>query len=94
MLNEHLIVETNEEYKFLKVTCSEGHYISNWDKEDILNYSSSIVMYCPLSTDLSGYYCITEEENTAYIEQQIKAQEEKRLAEEKAIEERNNKYIK
>ena len=91
MVNEHLLVETNDEYKFLKVTCKEGHYITNWDKEDILNYNSSKIMYCPLNIDLSKYYCVTEEENAQYYEDREKAEEQIRIEEEKKREkERNN----
>lgn len=90
MVNEHLLVEKNEEYKFLKVTCSEGHYITNWDKEDILKYHSAKIMYTPLTADLSKYYCVTEEENAQYNEDREKAEEQKRIEEEKKREERNN----
>ena len=67
-MTEHLIVETRE--KFLVVTCSEGHYITNWNKEDILKYTSAKVMYCPLNTDLNDYYCVTEEEHNELVEKQ------------------------
>ena len=77
-MNEHLIVETKE--KFLKVTCSEGHFLTDWDKENILEYHSARIMYCPLNADLSSYYCVTAEENAEYEEKQ-------RIA----IEEENNK---
>ena len=70
-MNEHLVIETTE--KFIKVTCSEGHYITNWDKVDILQYTSAKVMYCPLNTDLSTYYCLTEEEHLKYEEEQLAA---------------------
>lgn len=92
MVNEHLLVETNDEYKFLKVTCKEGHYITNWDKEDILEYNSSKIMYCPLNTDLSKYYCVTEEENAQYYEDKEKAEEQKRIEEEKKREEERNNH--
>lgn len=78
MINEHLIVETNEELNYLKVTCKENHYITNWDKKDILRYFSARVMYCPLNTDLSVYWCVTEEENLEYLKQQTIAAEELR----------------
>lgn len=67
-MNEHLIIENRE--KFMVVTCSEGHYITNWDKEDVRNYTSAKTMYCPLGYDISEYYCMTEEEHNRLMEQQ------------------------
>ena len=32
-----LIIDKNEEYNFLKVTCSEGHYLTNWIKKILRN---------------------------------------------------------
>lgn len=73
--NEHLIVENKE--KFMVVSCSEGHYITNWDKKDVRNYTSAKKMYCPLGYDISGYYCVTEEEHNQLIkEQQILIEKE------------------
>lgn len=77
-MNEHLTIEVKE--KFLVVTCPEGHYITNWDKEDILAYSSAKTMYCPLSADLTGYYCVTEEEHNELVEKQREAAENIKLS--------------
>lgn len=68
-MNEHLIVEFNEKFNFKKVTCKEGHYITNWDKADIMEYTSAKIMYCPMDTDLEGYYCVTEEEHNDIMEE-------------------------
>lgn len=68
---EHLIITEKE--KYLVVTCSEGHYITNWDGKDIIKYTSAKAMYCPKTTDLSNYYCLTEEEHAANEEEQKKA---------------------
>ena len=62
-MNEHIIYEVNEEKKYKKVWCKDGHYITNWDKVNILEYNSFRIMYCPINTDLSNFYCVTEEEN-------------------------------
>lgn len=85
-MNEHLTVEINETLKFKKVTCTEGHYITNWDKVDILDYTSARIMFCPLTTDLEPFYCVTEEEHLAYTEERRKAEEEQRIAEENNVE--------
>lgn len=68
-MNEHLIIEEYDSY--LKVTCKENHYITNWDKEDVREYTSAKIMYCPKTVDLSVYYCLTDEEHNAIIEKQM-----------------------
>lgn len=75
-MNEHLIVEVNDKLNFKKVTCKEGHYITDWDKVDILKYTSAKVMYCPMNVDLEQYYCVTEEAHNILMEKQYKAAEE------------------
>jgi hypothetical protein len=62
-------VETLE--KYIKVTAEEGFYISEYKEgEDILTFSSSVLMFAPLGTDLSNLREITEEENKRYSELQ------------------------
>lgn len=68
---EHLIIEVME--KFIKVTCSEGHFITNWDKVNILEYTCAKTMYTPLNADLSTYYCLTDEEHAEYEKKQMEA---------------------
>ena len=75
-MNEHLIVEINDKLNFKKVTCKEGHHITNWDKVDILDFTSAVIMYCPLNTNLDSFYCITEEEHNALmVEKELKIKE-------------------
>lgn len=76
-----LIIDKNEEYNFLKVTCSEGHYLTNWDKKEIKEYHATKLMYCPINTNLGEYYCLTDAQHDEYIKQQeqaIKEEEENR----------------
>lgn len=61
---------------FIKVSCKEGHYLTNWDKQNILQYTDSKVMYCPLNYDLSEFYCVTEAEHNNYMEQQMQRAKE------------------
>jgi hypothetical protein len=72
-MNDHLIVEINEKLNFKKVTCKEGHYITDWDREDILKYTSSKIMYCPININLDVFYCVTDEENDRLMDEQIQA---------------------
>lgn len=82
----HLIVEFNEKYNFNKITCPEGHLITNWDKEDIKTYTASTVMYTPITYNLNDYYCVTEEEHNELMEKHREA-----IKQEEA--ERHNKHI-
>lgn len=63
------IIEVNETYNYKKVTCREGHYITNWDKADVMKYTYAKIMYCPLDTNLEEYYCVTEEEHAALVKE-------------------------
>lgn len=74
-MNEHLIVEINEKLNFKKVTCKEGHYITDWNKENILDYTSAQIMYCPINVDLEPFYCVTDEAHNILMEEQRKAVE-------------------
>lgn len=64
-----LIIEINEKLKFKKITCKENHYITSWDKENILEFYSAKILFTPINVDISKYYCITEEENIAFEEE-------------------------
>lgn len=66
-----LIVKKNETKGFMTVQCEENHYITNWDKQDIMKFSDAKIMYAPIGIDLSAYYCITDEEHNAYMEEQL-----------------------
>lgn len=69
-MNTHIITEVFEDKGYMKVTCKEGHYITNWNKENVMEFTSAKVMYCPLNIDLSSYYCITETEYNELMEAQ------------------------
>lgn len=67
----HLIIEYNEKYNFNKITCPEGHYITDWDKQDIKEYTASTIMYAPTNVNLDNYYCITVDEHSEYMDKQL-----------------------
>ena len=69
MSKENIKIERFEDKGFVKVECMEGHYITNWDKQNILDFSDAKVMYCPLNYDLDAYYCLTDEEHNKYTEE-------------------------
>lgn len=84
---EHqVIIEKNEQYKFFKITCPEGHYLTTYkDGDDITLYSDSKEVYTPLTADTSKWHCVTEEEHVAHIEAKDKAIEERMKAERAAM---------
>lgn len=67
MSKEKLTIIEYSAKGYIEVKCADGHYITNWDKKDIMEFSDAKIMYCPLDYDISGYYCLTEEEHNAYI---------------------------
>lgn len=64
-------IETFE--KYIKVTSEKGFFVTDFKEgDDILNFSSGIVMITPLNADLSDLREITEEENNRLNDLQIK----------------------
>lgn len=71
MNKENIKIEIYTEKGYIKVECADGHYITDWDKKDILEFTDSKIMYCPLNYNLDAYYCLTDEEHNAYVAEQI-----------------------
>lgn len=67
---KHLIVEFNETYNFNKITCVEGHYITDWDGNDITTYSGSKMMFAPANYNLENYYCVEDARHNELMELQ------------------------
>jgi hypothetical protein len=83
-MNEHLSINKNTDYNYYEVSCNEGHYITNWDGEDILAFSACSVLFASLDSDISTFYCITKEQYDELMAKQEEAikEEEKRREEE------------
>lgn len=71
MSKENIKITKYSDKGYIEVKCTEGHYITNWDKKDILEFTDSKIMYCPLNYNLDAYYCLTDEEHNAYVAEQI-----------------------
>lgn len=56
-------VNIRETEKFVEITPVEGYVITDWDKEDIMNYNSTTMLIVPKTADYSSYYTITVEED-------------------------------
>lgn len=69
-----MITERNDTYNFYKLTADEGMTITKWlESDDIKDYNAGKLIYCPLSTDLSVYYEITDERDAELKERQEEA---------------------
>ena len=63
--------EFNETYNFWVISCSEGCKITSWKEGDnIKDYSSFEIAYCPKDADLSIYHCISVEKDKTLLEKQ------------------------
>lgn len=61
--------------KYIKVIAEDGGYLTSYkDGDDIWTYTSSRIIYAPLTADLSGLRDITSEENNKYEELRLKAE--------------------
>lgn len=90
-MNGHIKVEYNEQYNFNKVTCTEGHYITNWNGEDVKSFTASTIMYAPISVTFEDFYCVTEDEYNRLMDEQVKAiEEEMKKGEDKEKDNINN----
>lgn len=63
-------IEYNEKFNFNHIVAEEGMVITDWNQEDIKEYSSSKEMYCPVTVDLSLLYEISDEMDAEYREEQ------------------------
>lgn len=61
-------IENKEKYTIIKA--DEGMVLTDWDGKDIMEYTSSISIYCPLTIDTSRYYEISTEQDAIYLEEQ------------------------
>lgn len=59
----HLEVAYNEKYRFWKITCQEGHYITDFDaeKDEVKDFYASKEVYCPSEERTKTFYCISDE---------------------------------
>jgi hypothetical protein len=78
-----MIIEYNEKFNFNHIVAEEGMVITDWNQEDIKEYSSAKEMYCPVSLDLSHYYEISDEMDAEYREAQEKAFREEEMRRER-----------
>ena len=70
--------EFNETYNFWVISCPEGCKITSWKEGDnIKDYSSFGIAYCPKDADLSVYHCISDEDDKALLDKQYEEMNKK-----------------
>lgn len=67
-----IVKEYNEKLNLVVLRCPEGCRITSWKEgDDILDYSSFSVAYCPVNADTSIYHCISAEEDEKKLAEQL-----------------------
>lgn len=66
---ENITIRTTD--RFIEIVADEGYVITDWDGDDILNYTSTKQLICPVNYDYGAYYTITDEQDAEYVERQI-----------------------
>jgi hypothetical protein len=70
----HEIIKTyNSLLGYWLITCPEGCKITSWKEgDDIMDYSSFTIAYCPANADLDTYHCISSEDDERIMEEQLR----------------------
>jgi hypothetical protein len=62
----------NEQYNFWVISCPEGCKMTSWNEgDDIKEYTSFEIAYCPKDADLSIYHCVSTEDDAILLEKQL-----------------------
>lgn len=66
-----ILKEYNEKLNLWVLRCPDGCKITSWNVgDDILDYSSFVIAYCPKDADLTVYHCVSAEDDEKYMEEQ------------------------
>lgn len=61
--------------KYIKIVAEDGHYLTSYKEGDnIWEYTSSRIIFTPLTADISTLRDITVEDNNKYEELRLKAE--------------------
>lgn len=64
LIMENVIVKQGD--MFTEITPVEGYVITDWDKEDIMNYNSTTMLVLPNGKTYDEYYTLSVEMDTFY----------------------------
>ena len=63
-------ITIRETDRFIEIYADNGYVLTNWNKDNILDYTSTKMLVCPLNYDYSGFYTISDEDDAKYMELQ------------------------
>jgi hypothetical protein len=73
-MTHEIIKQYNEKMNVWIIKCSKGCKMTSWKEGDnIKDYYSFEIAYCPKDTDLSVYHCISVEDDAILLEKQLEA---------------------
>lgn len=64
-------ITIRETDRFIEITANEGYVITDWNGDDIMDYTSTKQLICPVKYDYGAYRTITNEQDAEYVERQI-----------------------
>jgi hypothetical protein len=66
---ENITIRTTD--RFIEIVADDGYVMTDWNGDDIMDYTSTKVLICPVNYDYSVYRTITDEQDAEYVERQI-----------------------
>lgn len=66
---ENITIRTTD--RFIEIVADEGYVMTDWNGDDIMDYTSTKVLICPVNYDYDVYRTITDEQDAEYVEKQI-----------------------
>lgn len=66
---ENITIRTTD--RFVEIVADEGYVMTDWNGNDILNYTSTKQLICPVNYDYGAYRTITDEQDAEYVDRQI-----------------------
>lgn len=86
-MTHEIIKQYNEKMNVWIIKCSKGCKMTPWKEgDDIKDYYSFEIAYCPKDAELNIYHCVSNEDDLLLIEQRdeaIKKEEERMKSEQK-----------
>lgn len=74
---ENITIRTTD--RFIEIVADEGYVMTDWNGVDIMDYTSTKQLICPVNYDYGVYYTITAEKDAEYKELQRIAFEDSKL---------------
>lgn len=66
---ENITIRTTD--RFIEIVANEGYVMTDWNGDDIMDYTSTKQLICPVNYDYGAYRTITDEQDAEYVERQI-----------------------